>query len=121
MKIFITFLLFTSLFISCGQSTNSNTYDEFLDFAIDPSNVNLVQAFSVINQKCLNCHTGYHNAWKGFNTDELWIASGVVTPQSASSSALMLKLKNDGGNMPLGGANLTSDEYDALKNWIEAL
>lgn len=119
-KVILGFVL-CLFFSSCGQSTNSNSYDEFLDFAIDPSNVKLAKAFNVVNSKCLNCHTGYHNRWKSFNTDAKWIESGVISAGNANASILMNKLKNDGGNMPIGGANLTEDEYEILKDWINNL
>lgn len=106
---------------SC-QTQNSNSFDDILGgSSIDPSNTNLALAFTVIEERCIDCHSGYHNSWSSYDTDQKWIDSGNVSPGVIGDSPLITRLKNRGGNMPLGGANLTEDEYNALVTWIEAL
>ncbi len=116
-------VLLLSIFtlISC-QTDNSNTFDEVIGSSnIDPSNVNLVKAFNVIEERCISCHTGYHNKWAGYSTDQAWIQSGNISAGIIGDSPLITRLKNRGGNMPIGGPNLTNEEYDYLVTWIEAL
>jgi hypothetical protein len=115
-------LIITFFLTSCGQSWNSNSKDYLLSGnGIDPSNSNLVEAFSVINDKCINCHSGYHNSWSTLNTDQLWIASGNIVAKEPLSSPLITRLKNRGGDMPLLSSMLTETEYDTLVKWIENL
>lgn len=117
----IVSLLTLVLLISC-QTDNSSTFDKVLGSSnIDPTNTNLVKAFNVIDSRCISCHTGYHNNWASYTTDQAWIDSGNVKAGIIGDSPLITKLKNRGGNMPIGGPNLTNDEYDALVTWIEAL
>jgi hypothetical protein len=120
MKYFLA-LTFLSL-VSCGQSINSNTSDFLLSGnGIDPSNTKLLNAFEVINDKCISCHTGYHNSWSSLNTDQLWIDSGNVTAGTSLSSPLIIRLKNRGGDMPLLSPMLTETDYNYLINWIDSL
>lgn len=106
----------------CGQSYNSNSKDFLLSGnGIDPSNTSLVAAFSVIDNKCISCHSGYHNSWSSYKTDQQWIDSGNVLAGSALSSPLVIRLKNRGGDMPLLNSNLSESEYNSLVNWIDAL
>ncbi len=107
--------------MSC-QNQNSNTFDDILgNSSIDPSNTNLVQAYAVIESQCIDCHSGYHNSWSSLDTDQKWIDSGNVSAGIIGDSPLITRLKNRGGNMPLGGANLTEEEYSTLVTWIESL
>lgn len=111
-----------SILSSCGQSANSNSFDDLLaNIQIDPSNTNLVQAYQVINNRCISCHTGYHNSWASYNTDQKWLSSGMVSAGSTGDSPLIQALKNSGGTMPLNGANLTESEYNKLTDWIDNL
>ena len=114
------------LFISsCGQSFNSNTDDYLLlpySSCANPSNTNLCQANAIIQAKCVGCHTpaNYHQSWADYDTDEKWLAApdSLVAKGDPSSSTLITKLKNEGGNMPAGAAPLTEAEVTILKNWI---
>mgnify|MGYP001947001619 FL=1 len=107
---------------SCGQSTNSNTSDFLLSGnGIDPSNTKLLNAYEVINDKCISCHTGYHNSWSSLNTDQLWIDSGSVVAGTSLSSSLVIRLKNRGGDMPLLSPMLTEEEYQYIIEWIDSL
>ncbi|EQC50414.1 cytochrome c [Bacteriovorax sp. DB6_IX] len=109
------------LLISC-QTDNSNSFDpDLANSQIDPINTNLVKSYKVIQDRCISCHTGYHNSWASYTTDQAWIDSGNITAGVIGDSPLVTKLKNRGGNMPIGGPNLTNDEYDAIVTWIEAL
>lgn len=119
MKLLTFFTLI--LLVSC-QTDNSSSFDQVLGNSnIDPTNTNLVKAYNVIESRCINCHTGYHNSWASYNTDQAWIDSGNITAGIIGDSPLITKLKNRGGNMPVGGPNLTDEEYDTLVTWIEAL
>ncbi len=115
-------IILTFMLTGCGQSWNSNSKDYLLSGnGIDPSNTNLLEAFNVINEKCISCHSGYHNSWSAYNTDQLWIDSGNITAGDALSSPLVTRLKNRGGDMPLLSSMLTESEYDSLVKWIDAL
>jgi hypothetical protein len=105
---YIIFLIFLS---GCGQSYNSNTFDESV---ISNSN----QAYTVIKNQCTNCHSGYHSGWASYSTDQDWVNAGLVVSGNASSSLFMNRIKNEGGNMPLNGPALTDTDYQTLKDWI---
>ena len=116
--IIFTFLIFQS----CGQSWNSNSNDYLLSGnGIDPSNTKLLEAFTVINDKCISCHSGYHNSWSELNTDALWISSANIMAGDSLSSPLITRLKNRGGDMPLLSPMITEQEYAFLTNWIDSL
>ena len=115
-------ILISLSLVSCGQSINSNTSDFLLSGSgIDPSNTKLLNAYTVINDKCISCHTGYHNSWSSLNTDQLWIDSGSVTAGTSLSSSLIIRLKNRGGDMPLLSPMLSETEYAYLIDWIDSL
>lgn len=115
-------LLLVLTLTSCGQSTNSNTSDFLLSGnGIDPSNTKLLNAYEVINDKCISCHTGYHDSWSALNTDQLWIEDGSIAAGAALSSSLVIRLKNRGGDMPLLSPMLTEDEYQNVIEWIDSL
>ncbi|MDH5415521.1 MAG: hypothetical protein OEW87_15400, partial [Flavobacteriaceae bacterium] len=118
----VSLIVFSILFNSCIQSTNSNSFDRSFSETIDidrsgPAGESLFQAYNVLKKNCMSCHTGYHNDWNAFNTDQAWINSGVIEPNDAYASSLVIRLKNTGGNMPKNSPQITEDELTIISTW----
>lgn len=121
MRQLVAYLLISLLTNSC-QTSNSNAFDDIYGTSdIDPTNTNLVNAFEVIEDSCINCHSGYHSDWAYNTTDNDWINSGTVVAGDIDSSTLITRLKNRGSDMPKDQAALTDEEYNTLVTWIEGL
>lgn len=123
MKTIIASILLLLLVISCGQNYNSNTFDKdiYQEVTIDvtsPEGERFYQAFNVIKDKCISCHTGYHNSYANYTTDAEWTASGLIVAGDYEGSFLRNKLKNYGGNMPASGSELSDSEIAYLEDWI---
>lgn len=123
-KLLLTFF-FSFLFYSCGQDYNSNSFDKD-KFSNDidvstPAGQQFAQAYSVIELNCISCHTGYHSTYASYKTSADWVSAGLVNAGDFENSYLILKLKNYGGNMPLSGSELSSDDIATLRSWIESL
>ncbi len=111
---------------SCIQSTNSNTFDRTFseNIGIDrstPAGERLYQAYIVLKNDCMSCHSGYHNSWSSFNTDQAWIDSGLIESNDAYSSTLVIRLKNIGGNMPKDNPQLSEEDFDKVIEWIDSI
>jgi mono/diheme cytochrome c family protein len=120
-SICILFLLLTT---SCYQETNSNSFDERFSQSngIDTSTAagqRLSDAYDVLNDNCMNCHTGYHNNWSRLNTDAKWMNTGLIENGDPYSSTLLTRLKNIGGNMPKDNPQVTEEQFDKMVNWID--
>ena len=122
-------LLCTLLAAGC-QDTNSNTNDKALYSrkAIDtstPEGQRFYDAFVVLEAKCMNCHQ--HAGWGDYTEVNDWyvVVDGtqLVIPGDAAGSGVISRLAGWGslGGMPKDDSNLTSDEYTAIRTWIEAL
>lgn len=113
------FLLLVTLF-SCGQTFNSNTNDKGLVALGDcVGSTDFCTAQGIIQTRCINCHTGYHDQWATFNDEAAWKASGRVVAGSTSQSSLITRLKNQGGNMPADAPQIPDSEYQALIQWVQ--
>lgn len=123
----LSILTILSLFFtitSCYQETNSNSFDDrySLSNGIDTSTPNgqrLSDAYDILKESCMNCHTGYHNSWTNLNTDSKWINTGVVEQNDAYSSTLLIRLKNIGGNMPKDNPQISEEDFDIIVDWID--
>lgn len=123
---FANILFHLSLFLyltGCGQTFNSQSIDRFSGTGnIDVSTVQgvrLFKAYQVIQSRCINCHTGYHNSWIQYNTDNLWIKNGLIVKGEFRDSQLISRLQNEGSDMPLLAAQIPEADYQILKDWIE--
>lgn len=119
-------LIFLFLISACGQDYNSNSFDEtrFGSGNIDtssPAGQRLAAAFNIIQTNCISCHSNYHSFYGTYTTDELWLNSGLVVAGDFEGSFLIQNLKNYGGSMPQGGSQLSSEQIEVLREWIEAL
>jgi len=121
------FLFAGTILSSCGQTFNSNTADNLLlpsNYCEDQTKTLLCDANEVLQTKCTSCHTGYHNTWGAWNTDEQWLANGKVVAGNPAGSEIITRLKTYGTgltNMPQDDAALTQEEYDKLEAWINSL
>lgn len=125
MKNLLKLMITVSLLSGCGQTFNSNTEDFNLlasSFCSNQANTNLCSANEIIQTKCTSCHTSpIHAGWAAYDTDAEWVASGRVIAGDATSSTLISKLKNYGGNMPEGAPQLTDSEVQILLDWVNGI
>ena len=121
------FIIIATLLLSCGQTFNSNTNDKGLvsltacSEAGTPAGDRYCAAESIIQNRCINCHTGYHDQWATYNNDSEWKASGRVVAGSTAGSSLITRLKNQGGNMPADAPQIPDSEYQTLINWVQMM
>jgi len=114
-------ILFACLnLVYCGQNYNSNSDDNVTDIGIDcTANPRLCLAYAAIRKNhCFQCHQ-----WAGYKTDTAWEndPNGLIIIGSPSTSMLVTRLKNSGSSMPLTYGPLSSDDYNAIVNWIQNL
>lgn len=107
--------------LACGKIYNSSSYDATSYGSADGTPAFLA-AKQIIKASCTNCHTRpSHVAWAGMSEDD-FISQGLVLPGSLEGSSLYTKILGNRtsipGNMPDGGAPLTSAELTTLENWI---
>jgi mono/diheme cytochrome c family protein len=129
----MTKLISNALFIAglliplgCGKVYNSSTYDSSTYGSGGSTGSALfLAAKAVIDQHCSICHTqASHMAWAGMGEQD-FVSRGLVTPGSLESSVLYTKISGNrtaiNGNMPQGGAPLSSSELDILEAWIQGI
>ena len=118
-----TFLL---ILLSSCEDINSNSADKLKyskqgpqpEEAQDP---NFAPAFKVIQNNCISCHTGFHNRWASYTTNDKWIASGRINRGDPDNSRIIERTINSGqtgANMPIGGGPLSDADYQLLRTWI---
>lgn len=113
------------LLVSCGQGFNSNSFDEqkyrsTLDTST-PAGQRFADAYAVIQNNCINCHSGRHDNYSFYKTSDDWINNGLINAGDFENSFIIRRLKNFGGDMPQGGSNLSDDEIESLQDWIDNL
>ncbi len=79
------------------------------------------KAYKIIETKCINCHTGTHNKFKNLKSSTDWIRSSLVLARNPDDSILITRLRNNGGDMPQGGGQLSKEEIQTLNDWINSL
>lgn len=120
--------LFTFVLLLGCQDYNSNTSDgiKYRDIEVDDGgDPNFAAAKSVIDRRCVSCHSGAHNNWAN-RDNEQWLADPMmpVLRGDPDNSPLIIRTINTGGssaNMPLGGSAIPASEYTALKTWITSI
>lgn len=107
---------------SC-QGTNSNDVDTPAagGSACDGTQ-EFCDALTVIQERCVSCHSGVHMGWGAFTTEAQWTSSGRVVAGAPSSSTLIVRLRNHStsGDMPPAGA-IPDDEYRTLIDWVSGI
>ncbi len=120
------FLLLSFLMYTSCDEYNSNSADR-LKYGGDPQqevdtgDANFSAAFPIIQQKCISCHSGDHNNWAGYTSDEKWLNSGLINRGDPDNSSFIKRIINSGGpnaNMPEGLGALPDSEYQLLRKWI---
>ena len=123
-NIFFCLLLLLS---SCGQTFNSNTNDTGLvalgacSEAGTTAGDRYCAAEAIIQSRCINCHSGYHDQWSTWKNDAAWKTSGRVVAGSTAGSTLITRLKNQGGNMPADAPQMADTEYQTLIEWVQLM
>jgi len=86
-----------------------------------------MSAFSVLNSKCIQCHTNYHDSWSSYTREADWLTEGsLVIAGNANGSYLVERTHGCGatdlGNqMPKDDDLITSDECSAITAWINSI
>ena len=115
------------LLAGCGQTFNSNTSDSGLipllacTEAGTAAGDRFCAAQAVIQEKCINCHSGYHDQWAAYTNDQAWKTSGRVVAGSTAGSTLITRLKNQGGNMPADSPQISDVNYQSLIEWVQLM
>jgi hypothetical protein len=119
----LSFLLILFILQAC-QDLNSNSSDntKYGPLVLNAGgDTNFVSAFQIINNRCISCHSGYHNNWSGQNSDNQWLNSGYINRGDPNNSLLIKRIINSGevgANMPQDADSIPESEFAALKNWI---
>lgn len=126
MKLFI--LIITLFFISSCEDYNSNSADK-IKYSNQPQaeeggnggDPNFAPAFAVIQNRCVSCHSGFHNNWATYTSNEKWLNSGLIHRGDPDNSTLIKRTINSGqagANMPLGFGAIPDAEFETLRTWI---
>jgi hypothetical protein len=118
---FGTLMLITT-YSACGQDFNSLSGDSSVGLSLkidcaNPANEQLCAAATGLQQKCFSCHKG----WAQFTTSQDYIDAGLVVAGNSAGSEIVSRTTNAGGDMPTSGPSLSTTEYQALVDWIDAL
>lgn len=116
------FLLFIIIFSSC-QDYNSNSGDKgkYGPVAFNETDPNFEKAYYIIQSRCVQCHSGYHNNWADFKSNNEWQGGGLVIPQDTQNSPFLARIINSGqagADMPQGGSAIPNAEYTHLVKWV---
>jgi cytochrome c5 len=121
------FCILSLLLVGCGQTFNSNTSDSGLIPLLACSEFGTAAgdrycaAQTIIQDKCVNCHSGYHDQWAAFTNDANWKTSGRVVAGSTAGSSLITRLKNQGGDMPADNPQISDANYRTLIDWVQLM
>jgi hypothetical protein len=121
----ILLLTILSCLSSCFQQSNSNTKDSAQ--VDDSEGVAFKAAFTVLNNECIQCHSGYHDDWSRYSREADWLAvSDLIISGDANNSYLVKRIHECGSidsekQMPKDSDVLTLDECAAITDWINNL
>lgn len=122
----ILFPFFILLILSSCEDYNSNSADK-IKYSNEPQSEqeagdpNFAPAFAIIQSRCISCHSGFHNNWATYTSDDKWINSGLVHRGDPDNSHLITRIFNSGqagANMPQGAGALPDAEFQTLRKWI---
>lgn len=119
--------LFMLMFMSC-EDYNSNSADK-IKYSNEPQqeetgDPNFAPAFAVIQNRCISCHSGFHNNWATYTDNEKWLNSGLIIRGDPDNSRLIKLTINSGqagANMPQGGGAIPDAEFQLLRKWISEI
>lgn len=108
--------------LSCGKTYNSSSYDADIYGEGGGGTPAFQAAQAILRDKCATCHTqASHASWGNISASQ-FVALGLVTAGSLTGSQLYTKITGNStgipGNMPVGGANLSSTELQTIETWI---
>ncbi len=104
------------LFSSCGKVITSSSNDQS-KYSEVTGGANFLAAKAVVDSNCLNCHSPW-----GSYSEQDYVNNFLVVQGNPSASSLYTSIRgNDtgvAGTMPIGAANLTSEDMKKIKDWI---
>ena len=119
MKIALILILVT--YIGC-QDYNSNTFDQDRYGEIELTGGSEFEAaYSALQKNCMNCHRHAH--WAEYTNEQDWVNNeNLVVIDDPNGSQVLYRIVNFGGtgsDMPQGGAQIPTSDYNAIKTWVE--
>lgn len=118
-------LIFSLFILSSCEDYNSNSADK-LKYSNDTQqedvgDPNFAPAMEVIKNRCISCHSGFHNNWSRYSSNEMWLNSGLVHRGDPDNSPLIKRTINSGqagANMPQGAGAIPDAEFETLRTWV---
>ncbi len=117
---------------SCFQGYNSFSNDDrnfpAPDSPDNPSNNSA--SFAAVSDLLVNKYNCYscHQADFSWSNESNWVSDGLIDPGNSSSSYLLGRIRGAGvswpgasANMPPGDQDLSEEDIQTIKNWIDNL
>ena len=124
-------ILTLAFFTSCFQQSNSSSGDTSLqdssDIIDESEGVLFASAFTVLNSKCIQCHTNYHDSWSSYTRESDWLTEGSLVVAGDANGSLLVKRTHGcgstdlGNQMPKNDDLLSSSECAAITDWINGI
>jgi hypothetical protein len=119
---FLISLSALSLYLGCNVPTSHENDDSLYAGGSCSGSAQFCSFLAVVEEKCIACHTGAHNDWAPYKTEDDWVnLSGEVVPGSPNASGIFTSLTLNGGDMPFGGFTFTVEENAIFEDWINSL
>ncbi len=104
---------------ACGNMNTLNGVSSDQQRFSDEGSSQFLAAKAVLINQCVSCHS-----FSTFSEQE-WLSSGMIVPQSTTNSSLFKRLKNNGlagsaQDMPPSG-QLSPEEVGLIADWINSL
>jgi len=87
-----------------------------------------LEAKTILKSFCIDCHTGYHDAWLSLETNHDWQKAGLVVAGDPVNSPVTRRSKYGSGgplaNMPSDASlftQFTPSHYQSLNKWISEM
>lgn len=116
-------VLFVCIFVfllGCGKVRNSSSQDAAIYGASVSGSATFLQARTVMASQCFSCHSN----WSSFSENQ-FLTSSLVRAGNLSGSSLYTRIRGNDtgqtGDMPQSNPNLSSDDLNSIKQWIQGI
>lgn len=131
MKKSVLLILVLCLMVSCKFDVPTSTKNDRLKYTGSGLTGAFGEAFDIINDKCIACHEGKHDAWANYLTEAAWLSATDIIGQplvvagnpTGSQIYSRLAIVSSSGDMPdtTGSIVFTTSDADKIKVWIEGI